>query len=207
MPDFSPRLLRAFVKTVSAELGADNLSVVLEKAGLSLLLADPSTGSGQRPEAVTRFDACAAGQAYAGLQQALRTYYGRGARGILSRVGSKFWKRLLDESPLTRKLQIPLARGLATAARPKPALDLLARLLAFKPGDITVHTLDLDLLLVDHVSPAADGQRGDEPICWVTLGLAREALYWAAAREYDITETSCRALGAQACEFHVKTGA
>jgi predicted hydrocarbon binding protein len=198
MPDFSPRLLRAFAQTISAGLGADNLSAVLEKAGLSLLLADPS--------AAARFDASAAGQAYAGLQQALRTYYGRGARGILSRVGAKFWKRLLDESPLTVKPQIPLARTLATAARPKPALDLLARLLAFKTGDITVHTLDLDLLLVDHVSPAADGQRGDEPICWVTLGLAREALYWAAAREYDITETSCRALGAQACEFHVKMG-
>ena len=199
MPDFSPRLLRAFVQTVSAELGADNLSAVLEKAGLSLLLADP--------EAAARFDASAAAQAYAGLQQALRTYYGRGARGILLRVGGQFWKRLLDESPLTLKPRLALARGLASAARPKPALDLLARLLSAKSGDITVHTLDLDLLLVDHVSPAVDGQRGDEPICWVTLGLAREALYWATAREYDITETSCRALGAQACEFHVKTGA
>jgi predicted hydrocarbon binding protein len=199
MPDFSPRLLRAFVQTVSAELGADNLTAVLEKAGLSLLLADPT--------AAAHFDASAAAQAYASLQQALRTYYGRGARGILLRVGGQFWKRLLDESRLTLKLQIPLARTLATAARPKPALDLLARLLSAKSGDITVHTLDLDLLLVDHVSPAADGQRGDEPICWVTMGLARESLFWASGREYDIAETSCRALGAQACEFHVKTGA
>jgi predicted hydrocarbon binding protein len=199
MPDFSPRLLRAFVQTVSAELGADNLTAVLEKAGLSLLLADPT--------AAAHFDASAAAQAYASLQQALRTYYGRGARGILLRVGGQFWKRLLDESRLTLKLQIPLARTLATAARPKPALDLLARLLSAKSGDITVHTLDLDLLLVDHVSPAADGQRGDEPICWVTMGPACESLFWATGREYDIMETSCRALGAQACEFHVKTGA
>ena len=168
MADFSPRLLRAFEQTVSAELGVDNLSAVLDKAGLSLLLADPS--------AAARFDASASAEAYAGLQQALRTYYGRGARGILLRVGAKFWKRLLAESPLTVKPQIPLARTLASAARPKPALDLLARLLSAKPGDITVHTLDLDLLLVDHVSPTADGQRGDEPICWVTMGLAREAL-------------------------------
>lgn len=199
MADFSPRLLRAFEQTVSAELGVDNLSAVLDKAGLSLLLADPT--------AAARFDASASAEAYAGLQQALRTYYGRGARGILLRVGAKFWKRLLAESPLTVKPQIPLARTLASAARPKPALDLLARLLAAKPGDITVHTLDLDLLLVDHVSPTADGQRGDEPICWVTMGLAREALYWATGREYDIAETSCRALGATACEFHIKIGA
>jgi predicted hydrocarbon binding protein len=199
MADFSPRLLRAFVQTVSDELGADNLSAVLDKARLSYLLADPT--------AVARFDASAAAEAYAGLQQALRTYYGRGARGILLRVGGKFWKRLLNESPLTVKPQIPLARGLSSAARPKPALDLLARLLAAKPGDITVHTLDLDLLLVDHVSPTANSQSDGEPVCWVTLGLMRESLFWAVGREYDVTETSCRALGAAACEFHVKTGA
>ena len=197
MPDFSPRLLRAFAQTVSAELGADNLAAVLDKAGLSLLLSDPS--------AVARFDASAAAEAYAGLQQALRVYYGRGARGTLLRVGAKYWKRLLEESRLTVKPQIPVARALATAARPKPALDLLARLLSFKPGDITVHTLDLDLLLVDHASPTTHEQQDDEPICWVTLGLMRESLFWGAGREYDIAETSCRANGAGQCEFKVIT--
>lgn len=198
MPDFSPRLLRAFVQTVSAELGADNLTAVLDKAGLSLLISDPA--------AVARFDASAAAQAYAGLQQSLRTYYGRGARGTLLRVGAQFWKRLLEESPLTVKPQIPLARTLATAAHPKPALDLLTRLLSTNPGDLTVHTLDLDLLLVDHASPSTTDQHDNESICWVTLGLMREALLWATGHEYDITETSCRATGALACEFHVKTG-
>jgi predicted hydrocarbon binding protein len=199
MPDFSPRLLHAFVQMVTAELGVDNLTAVLEKAGLSLLLADPA--------AVARFDKSAAAEAYAGLQQALRTYYGRGARGILLRVGMQLWKHVLDESPLTVKLQIPLARGLASAARPKPALDLLARLLSNAPGDITVHTLDLDLLVVDHVSPTTADQSDGEPICWVTLGLIRESLFWAVAREYDITETSCRAAGADQCEFKIMSSA
>jgi len=198
MPDFSPRLLRAFAQTVSAELGAGDLAAVLDKAGLPLLLSDPS--------AVARFDASASAQAYADLQRALRLYYGRGARGILLRVGAQLWTRLLAESPLTLKPRIPLARTLATAARPKPALDLLARLLAAHAGDITVHTLDLDLLLVDHASPSTTDQHENEPICWVTLGLMRESLFWATGREYDITETACRALGAGACEFHVKTG-
>ena len=198
MPEFSPRLLRAFVQTVSAELGGDGLPAVLDKAGLSRLIADPA--------AAARLDASAAAQAYAGLQQSLRLYYGRGARGILLRVGAGFWKRLLEEASLTVKPQIPLARGMATAARPKPALDLLARLLSYKAGGIAVHTLDLDLLLVDHESPSTHEQRDDESICWVTLGLMRQSLLWAAGREYDIAEISCRANGAGQCEFHVKTG-
>ena len=198
MPDLSPRLLRIFVQTASAELGAERLTTVLEKAGLSPLLADPM--------AAARLDASAAAETYAGLQKSLRTYFGRGARGTLLRIGAKFWKRLLDEASLTVKPQIPLARGLATAAHPKPALDLLVRLLSARPGDLTVHTLDLDLLLVDHVSPTTHGQHSDAPICWVTLGLTRESLLWGAGREFDVTEISCRAMGAEACEFQVKTG-
>jgi predicted hydrocarbon binding protein len=199
MPDFSPRFLRAFVETISSELGEDGLRLVLGKAGLSLLFSDPT--------AVARFDASAAADAYAEIQQALRTYYGRGARGILQRVGSQFWKRLIEEAPLTVKPQIPLARTLATAAHPKPVLDLLARLLSTAQGDLTVHTLDLDLLLVDHASPSTINQHGEEPICWVTLGLARAALLWATGREYDVSETSCRATGEQACKFQIKIGA
>ena len=33
------------------------------------------------------------------------------------------------------------------------------------------------------------------------------AVLRTSGREFDVTETSCRALGAQACEFQVKTGA
>ncbi len=199
MTEFSPRLLRAFVETVSSELGADNLSAVLDKAGLSVLLADA--------EAVARFNASAAAQAYLGLHQAFRTYYGRGARGILLRVGRQLWRKLLDAAPLMLKPRIALVHGLPAAASAKPALDLLAILFSTKAGDFTVHTLDLDLLLVDHVSPAAAGQRADEPICWVTVGLVRESLHWAASREFDVTETSCRALGARQCEFKIMSSA
>ena len=199
MPEFSPRLLRGFVQTVSAELGADGLPSVLDKAGLPSHLADPA--------AVARLDASAAAQAYADIQRALRLYFGRGARGILLRVGTQFWKRVLEETPLSLKPQITMTRTLATAARPKPALDLLAKLLSATTGNITTHTLDLDLLLVDHASPATHEQHDDEPICWVTLNLTRSCLHWATGREFDVVERACRATGAPACEFHIKTGA
>jgi predicted hydrocarbon binding protein len=192
---FPPRLLKAFIETLANELGADNLMTVLDKASLPASWADL--------EAVARFDAAAAGRAYAGLQQAVRTVYGRGARGILQRVGNRLWHNLLDQGGLGTKAQAALVKGLPARAARKPALDLLAKLLSSKQGDITVHTLDLDLLFVDHAAPSANGQRGDEPICWVTLGLIREALHWATGRDYDIAEISCRALGAQTCEFKI----
>jgi bacteriochlorophyll 4-vinyl reductase len=195
MAEFSPRILRAVVETISAELGSDNLAAVLEKAGLSVLLADG--------EAVARFDACAAAEAYAGLQQAMRAYFGRGARGILQRVGARLWPKLVELAPLTARPQIALVRALPASARVKPALGLLAKLLSAKSGDLTVHSIDPDLLLVDHSSPAARRQKENEPVCWLTVGLARECLRWAARREFDVAETSCCALGAGQCEFKI----
>ncbi len=194
----SSHFLHHFVDTIARELGQENLPIVLEKAGLPSDWSDPV-----RWESLTHTTPV---ETYARLQKAMRTYYGRGARGILIRVGSNLWKRLLDDAPLAVKAQSRLMFGLPLNARRKSALELLAKLLGNKRGDVTVHTLDLDLLLVDKTSPGTLGQNETERICFATLGLLRECLYWATGREHDIEETSCRAKGEEACEFKVTVG-
>jgi len=194
----SPRFLHQFVQTTAAELGQENLSTVLMKAGLS---SDWGT-----PTHLDSLDEVVTAEAYAGLQQAMRTYYGRGARGILMRVGSKLWNCLLGEASLPLKAQSKMLRGLPLNARRKAALELLANLLGSKKGDVTVHTLDLDLLLADHASPGTLKQAESEHICYVTLGLLRECLFWATGQEHDIEETSCRANGEESCEFKIIVG-
>ena len=136
----------------------------------------------------------------------MRTYYGRGARGILIRVGGNLWRRLLEDAPLSLKAQSNLLRRLPANARRKPALELLAKLLSSQKGDVTVHFLDPNLLLVDHASPGTIGQSESECICYVTIGMLRECLYWATRQEHDIEETACRAKGEEACEFKVTIG-
>jgi len=164
----SSRFLLLFVETIAAELGPENLAIVLEKAGLPPDVSgpahwDPLNGT--------------TAETYAGLQKALRTYYGRGARGILMRVGSNMWMRLLRHAPLGKKAHSKLVLGLPLNARRKSALELLAKLLADQRGNVTVHTLDLDLLLADKASPGTLGQSESDPICYVTLGLVRECLH------------------------------
>jgi predicted hydrocarbon binding protein len=194
----SNRFLHHFVETVASELGQENLSIVLEKAGLSPAWSDPARWGS--------LNGIAAAETYAGLQKAMRTYYGRGARGILMRVGGNLWKRLLGNAPLATKAQSKIVFGLPVNARRKSALELLAKLLADQRGDVMVHTMDLDLLLVDKASPGTLGQSESERICYVTLGLLRECLHWASGQEHDIEETSCRANGEDACEFKITIG-
>ena len=194
----SSRVLHHFVRALDSDLGRENLSTVLAKSGLPSDWSDLA-----REEALT---GTTAAETYAGLQKAIRTYYGRGARGILIRVGGTLWKHLLEDAPLVLKAQIKLLRGLPVHARRKPALELLARLLGDQRGNLTVHILDPDLLLADHTSPGTLGQNESARICYVTLGLLRECLFWATGQEHDIEETSCRANGEKACEFQIIVG-
>jgi predicted hydrocarbon binding protein len=122
------------------------------------------------------------------------------------RIGGNLWRHLLNEAAIAVKAQAAILRGLPTALRRKRALDLLARLLSDKQGDSTVHTLDPDLIFVDHASPTTLGQSDSVPVCFVTLGMIRECLYWVTGYEHDIEEISCRASGAKDCEFKITIG-
>jgi predicted hydrocarbon binding protein len=195
---FPPRIMRRFVETLAEEIGQETLSAVLSNTGLPEEWAAPMYFSG--------LDDGHAAQTYSHLQSVLRTYYGRGARGILLRIGAKLWNHLLDDAPLTIKTQAALVRRLPKPMRYKPTLELLARILNPISGSITVHTLDLDLLFVDRTSSATLNQSNDVPICFVTLGLIHECLFWADGQEHDVEEHACRASGAHQCEFKITIG-
>jgi predicted hydrocarbon binding protein len=195
-PKFSGRILRRFVESVEVELGGDQFHGVL---ALSKLPAEWA-----KPQMFVKMNQTESAKTYAALQSALRTYYGRGARGVLLRVGQRLWNLLLEDSALGGKTQAALIKRLpVTTRRRKSILELLARLIGTQAGDITVHTLDLDLLLVDRASPGAEGQRNTRPICFVTQGLIRESLSWATKQQFDVEETSCKAMGKDTCEFRI----
>jgi predicted hydrocarbon binding protein len=193
---FSSRVLRRFVEAVGVELGADQFTAMLALSRLPAEWAKPKTFLKMNPIESAKI--------YAALQAALRTYYGRGARGTLLRVGQRLWNLLLEDSALGGKTQAALVKRLPLSTRRrKSTLELLARMIGTGAGDITVHTLDLDLLFVDYASPAAVDQLASRPICYVTQGLIQESLRWATKQGFDVEETSCKAMGKEACEFRI----
>ena len=194
---FSNRILRRFTETVALELGADQFRVMATLAKLPVEWTKPDTFS--------KMNAVESAQAYAQLQSAMRSHFWRGARGVLLRVGARLWNHLLEDAALGGRAQAAVIKRLPLAARRKQTLELLSKFIAGAPGDVTVHSLDLDLLLVDHTSPVADGQHEASPICFITQGLIRESLYWATSASYDVEETACKAQGHHACEFKIAT--
>lgn len=194
-PRFSSGILRRFVETVGLELGTEQFNAILSLSKLPHEWGTPQTFMRMNPKESARI--------YSSLQSAMRTYYGRGARGVLLRVGQRLWQLILDDAAFGNKTQAALIKRLPPTIRNKSILEWLARSMGAQSGDITVHTLDLDLLLVDHVSPAALTQDTRNPICFVTQGLIRESLSWATGQAFDVEEIACKAMGQKACEFKI----
>ncbi len=192
---FPPRVLSRFAALLADEVGMDALKTILLNAGLPPEWADAARFQQVSPSLAAR--------TYAQLQAAIRLYYGRGARGILLRVGAKLWRALLRDASLVHKARAAFTRALPLSLRRKAALDLLAVMTSGSPGDLSAHTHDLDLLFVDHASPATLDQTHASPVCFVTAGLLRECLFWADGQEHDVEESACRAAGARQCEFKI----
>ena len=195
---FSNRILRRFAETIALELGADQFNAMLSLANLP--------AEWKTPDVFLKLNPYDSAHVYAALQTAMRTYFGRGARGVLLRVGQRLWHDLLDDATFGIKAQAAVVKRLPLASRRKPTLELLAKFMGAQSGDIAIHTLDLDLLLVDNASPSTHDQNEPSPICFVTQGLIRESLFWATGKNYDVDEIHCKAHGEHACEFRITGG-
>lgn len=195
---FSSRILRRFAETIAIELGADQFNAMLSLANLP--------AEWKTPDVFLKLNPYDSAHVYAALQTAMRTYFGRGARGVLLRVGQRLWHNLLDDAALGIKAQAAVVKRLPLASRRKPTLELLAKFMGAQSGDIAVHTLDMDLLFVDNASPSTHDQSEPGPICFVTQGLIRESLFWATGKNYDVDEIHCKAHGEHACEFKITGG-
>jgi len=191
----SPKFLNHFIDIVAGEIGRANLPVVLEKANLPPEFV--------QSENLARMDDAAAAQTYAVLQKGLRVYYGRGARGVLLRVGRKLWVRLMDQAGLGEKVQAGAVRAIPLPLRAKAAMDFATHFLRGDTNNVTAHTLDREILISDRNSPTTLQQTDVSPICFVTQGFIEEALYWAMGREYEVIEVACCSEGKQACEFKI----
>jgi predicted hydrocarbon binding protein len=196
---FPSRTLACFVDTLAAELGRDTLAAVFAKADLPASLLDS--------DSLARLDDQVAAKNYADVLRAARAYYGRGARGIMLRVGKNMWVHLLESASLQDKTRANAVRALPVNLRRRAILDMVARFMGSRAGDVSIHSLDLDWMLVDRSSPAALAVDAAEPVCYITQGLIQEALYWSTGEEHIVEEVACRATGSQTCEFKIKTGA
>jgi len=188
---YPPTLLRHFIQTANQEVGRNELAQIINDPSLLDL------------NAISSLNELQAAETFAEIQRRLRVYYGRGARGILLRIGQNLSKPVHQQQGILTRLLAVGVKIIPAGMRHKPALELLARVMRGREGSVSVHSMDLNLLFVDSSSPTTTGLQETQPVCFVTLGLIRGVLFWATGKDYDVEETGCCAMGNDACEFKV----
>ncbi len=189
------RYARYFMQAVQDEIGVYSLHMLLRNAGLDRYLDDlPPDNS--TPEILA--------SEFAALHNAIREYFGRGARGSLNRIGRVTWQLMFDDASIGSRVGLLAARLLPPLPRSRKTLEHLAARMREPDGAVSVHLLDRDLIFMDTSSDSTFGYPADEPICWATLGMIQAALFWATGAEQAVDEISCRAAGAMACKFRIR---
>lgn len=184
---------RRFLQAIADEMGQSGLATILRQAGLQRYAGNlPSL------DEMTGLRA----SEYAALMQAIENYYGRGARGTLTRIGYASFKRLVESRRVRARSFRAVLRLLPPPARRVQVLRWLAAEGGGR-GKVKVHLDDRSVIVVDQEGLAATGRSRDQSLCWVMLGEIQEALKWGTGRDYDVAEMTCRAKGDPACRFEI----
>jgi len=186
--------IRSFMVAISEEIGNFSLQIILQQVGYN---GFPVGWPEQELASMSSSE-------FAALQHGLREYYGRGARGLLQRVGRETWTAMVQNTSPGRKVSFGLMKLAPRAFRSRQVLELLAEKLRGQDGKVNVQAQDMGFLLVDQTSDSTFGQQTSEPICWSTLGLIQGALFWAIGNEMEVEEISCCAMGGDACKFKIR---
>jgi predicted hydrocarbon binding protein len=176
-------------------MGHSGLASILRQAGLQRY-SGPAPPANEAP-GMPASD-------YAAIMQVIENYYGRGARGVLLRVGVAAFQALLTIRRVKAASLRLVLRSMRLQQRRLLALRWLAREMGGPGGRISVHLDNDDLTFLDHDSDATTGRKRDAEICWVTVGQIQEALRWATGMEHEVIQASCRAKGDPACIFRIR---
>ncbi|MGH2523421.1 MAG: hypothetical protein ACRDH2_13035 [Anaerolineales bacterium] len=186
--------VRQFMLGIQDVMGVTGLNTILRQAGLQRY-------AGALPPNNSETSLCAAD--YATLMQAIENYYGRGARGTLTRIGYASFNQLVKSQKLRALFYRLLVRVLPLQSRKLLVLRWLAREMAAPNGQVTVHLDDRHIAFVDHESDITFGRKREAEICWYTVGELQEALKWATGLEHEVSEMACKAKGDPTCRFDI----
>jgi predicted hydrocarbon binding protein len=195
----SNKFARMYLESIREITGKNGLNSVLNFAGLSALIDNLP------PDDLSReFDFAH----FSNINQALNEIYGvRGGTGISLRIGrTTFDDVLKDYGELAGVGELSF-KTLPLQSKLKFGLDAMARIFSEKSDQLST-VIDEGEHFVYKIErcPICWGRTNqDQPMCYYMVGLLQEGLCWVSGgKEFQVAETSCAAMGDQACEFEIQ---
>jgi len=190
-------LVRQALVAIEEVIGENGLKAVLRSAGLEQFI-DNLPPDDLNP-AIKSSD-------YAQLNAAIETFYGRGGRGVLRRIGKASFQYALREQAALLGLAGVALKLLPQKQRVRFILNGMANALKKSNPqlDVGVEEMDDCIVYVTHTCAVCYGRQSQGPVCHLYVGSLGEAARWATGTEHDVAETDCIAKGDPYCRFEVR---
>lgn len=142
---------------------------------------------------------------YAKLNEAIESFYGRGGRGMLQRIGKASFQYGLREQSALLGLAGAALKLLPEKQRIKFVLNSLVNALKKTNPQVEAWVEDDgdQLAYVESTCAICNSRHSDKPICHLYVGTIGEAVLWASGQKHEIIETHCLAKGDPYCRFEV----
>jgi predicted hydrocarbon binding protein len=190
-----PYYYEDYVLAVGSVIGDFTLHMLLGNTG------DAYNAAEMTPEEIRRY---ATASEFARIQEVIRSYYGAGARGTLTRIGYELWRRTLERATSFERLSLWTGRLLSLSQRRMRTLEFVSERIGGPDRAVSVHPYGREDIVVDRLSYSTYRQHTKENICWVTVGILQAALSWGTGSEHDVEEIECMAAGAENCKFRIR---
>src|SRR5215510_16062171 len=189
-------LVRQALTSAQEVMGDNGLNAVLRTSGLERFIGnlppnnlEPSIQASQ----------------YAKLNQAIEDFYGRAGKGMLRRIGKASFQYAVREQAALLGVAGVALKLLPEKQRIKFILNSMANALKKSNPQVEARLDDSGEKIAYFESTCAicQGRQSDHAICHLYAGSISEAVQWATGKEFEITETHCRAKGDPYCRFEV----
>jgi bacteriochlorophyll 4-vinyl reductase len=189
-------LVRQALISAQEVMGENGLNAVLRTSGLERYIGNYPPNNLE--PAIQTSD-------YARLNEVIESFYGRGGRGMLRRIGKASFDYAVREQAALLGIAGVALKVLPVRQRIKFILNALVDALKKSNAqvDAWVEESGESFAYCDATCAICHGRHSSEPICHLYLGSIGAAVRWATGQDYEITETHCTAMGAPYCRFEV----
>ena len=193
---FTNALMRQAIMAIGQVMGERGLKVVLREAGLERYVDELPPDDLEQD--ISTVD-------YAALNQAVEEFYGRAGKGMLQRIGRASFRYGVEEQATLMGVAGAAIKLMPQKTRIKFILTQMAKSLMDVNDEtyIEIRETPEGFVLADFTCGVCCCQEAEHPICYLYIGSISEAVKWATGQDYQVQETECRAMGAEACCFLV----
>lgn len=189
-------LVRQALVSAQEVMGENGLTAVLRSVGLERFIGNfPPNDTNPGIKTVE----------YAKFNEAIESFYGRGGKGMLRRIGKASFQYGIREQGALMGMAGAALKLMPVKGRIKFVLNgMVNALKKTNPQvDAWVEEEGDKIAYCESTCAICLGRHSDQPICHLYAGSIGEAVHWATGQEYEIMETQCIAKGDACCRFEI----